>query len=440
MKRKGEKPRNFLRRRPQKGSIMVLTALVITGMIGIMALSIDLDFLFNSRNQFQNGIDAAALAGATGFRVSIEADAGMPQQTTVVKDLAVQYAGFNTVRRHTDPDPESDQPNRNKIEVDRGSVTIDLGSDLPKVRVNTNLDVPLLFAGLFGFEQMNINAGSQASIFPVDGGTGTTGACWRPIFLPDTFYDIDNIVHYLGDPRRPMNPLPNLPGDFYRSRFAVGARNIPPFFQGPVDSPVTGLRDTESLTEVSQQTLMGMQPIIFGRYTDGLPYYFIADFTGLPRATISALSTGDLANFGYCGQIRVGDVIPVYLRSNAAIYDQVRTGLESLLARNPDNIDVSLKAQYSYIKSDIYPDPNSHALILPVLLFNPFEFLNNPRELKVTNFGLFFLETVQPDGTLSGFFVREIITGGTPIQATNISGDTLLFQRRWLPMSTQLLR
>ena len=50
--------------------------------------------------------------------------------------------------------------------------------------------------------------------------------------------------------------------------------------------------------------------------------------------------------------------------------------------------------------------------------FNPVEIARNAdvAQLKITNIGLFFLEEVRDDGTLRGFFVREIISGGTPIE------------------------
>lgn len=418
---------------------MVLTAVLITGMIGMLALSIDLGFLFSNKNQFQNGIDAGTLAGATGLRSSIEADTGMPQQSSIVKALAVQYAGFNQVRRYSDPVPDSGIPNSNNIALSANDVTVDLSLDIPQVKVNTFLETPLLFAGIFGFGSMNINAVSTASLFPVDGGTGSIGGCWRPIFLPDTYYDSANLVHVVGDPARGSFPLPNQNGDYYRSRFAAGGRNMAPYVDGltSIGFSTTGLRDTQDVSEVGTQTIMG-QFVEFSRNN-----YRIADLSGLPRATFDTLSAGDLANFGYCGQIRVGDLLPVFDPALLATYEQVRFGLNSLKTRTNDLVDNNLKLQYRYIKSASYQAPNSHAAIIPVLLFNPVDLVRSPgsTSIRVTNIGLFWLEEVRPDGTLYGFFVREIITGGTPIDATNFTSNSPpTFVRSWLPMSTQLLR
>jgi Flp pilus assembly protein TadG len=425
-------------RRRQRGTILLLTAVMLLGMAGFVVLSTEMGYLFSFRTQLQNGVDAAALAGAAGLRVTIEADAAMPQQSSVVKALAVQFAGFNVVNRYNDPN--SNTPSNNKLVLDPAAVTVDTSTEIPRVLIDTNLQTPpFLFPGIVGLDSINVKAISTASLFPVDGGTGTIGGggsfspCWRPLFLPDTFYDSANNVQYVGG--RTDFPLPDQAGDYYRSRYAVGGRNVQPFIDGPSGSFVTGLRDTQLASEIGVRTIMGMN-VTFLR-----DHYFIADFSGLPRATIATLNAGDLATYGYCGQIRVGDDIPVYPRTNVAVYDQVRIGLGVLKQNTNDIIDDNLRINYKYIKSASYPGPNTHGAIIPVLLYDPFLVNSNSTVLRVTNIGLFFLDSVSPDGTLTGSFVREIFASGTPISAANFgtnSGD--IFRKEWLPMSVQLLR
>jgi Flp pilus assembly protein TadG len=439
------------RLRQQRGSIMLLTSVLIVGMIGMLALSIDLGFLFSARNQFQNGIDAASLAAGTALRVTIEADPAAPQQTLIAQELAVQFAGFNQVRRYTDPDPDSGQPNANNIVLAPGNVTVDTSTDIPKVRINTSMTMPLLFAGLFGFNSMNMGAAATASLLPVDGGVGTIGSgtslgggCWRPLLLPDTFYDANDQPIIVGADIGGVARMPDQAGDYYRSRFAAGARNAYPFvdsFSGARPS-VTGLRDTHLQAEMGAKTIMGQE------VTFRSNFYFIADFSGLPRATFDILSAGDLANFGYCGKIRVGADIPVYPLNDLATYGLVRTGLLALKHRtlDSDSIDAIAEAQFHYVKSSSYPGPNTHGAIIPVLFYNPILMKNYPNlgsitTLRVTNIGLFFLKNVESNGDLRGYFVREVIAGGTPIDSTNMMADSDPgFKRGWLPMSVQLLR
>lgn len=442
-------------RRQQRGTIMALTSVLILGMIGMLALAVDLGFLFSARNQFQNGIDAASLAAGTALRVTIEAEAAATEQTRIAQELAVQFAGFNQVRRYGDPDPNSNQPNANNIVLAAGDVTVDTGGDLPRVRINTALQTPLLFAGIFGLNSINMGAASTASLLPVDGGTGAMGSgtslgggCWRPLFLPDTFYDSSLRPVVVGTDVGGEPRLPNQSGDYYRSRFAAGARNGFPFIDalGSPGVSVTSLRDTPLQSEMGTKTIMG-QEVTFSHN-----YFFIANLSGLPRVTFDVLSAGDTANFGYCGQIRVGDDIPVYPLTDAVVYDQVRNGLLALKLRtfDSDPNDPGAEAQFRYVKSASSPGPNTHGAIIAVLFYNPMVWKDaagagSTTSLKVTNFGLFFLKDVKPNGDISGFFVREIIAGGTPIEATNISADVgsepiWSFRQRWLPMSVQLLK
>lgn len=427
------------KRRRQKGTILALTAVMITVLLGMLALSIDLGYAFSVRNQLQNGVDAAALAGASALRATIEQDFSMTQQEQLAKGLAVSYAGYNQVRRYADPESGSGATNNNRLVIDPGQVAVDVNHDFPQVKIDTNLSMPLLFAGLFGLTSVTIQAVSKATLLPVDGGTGGIGACWRPILLPDSYFDSGDAVHYPGDPLRGVDSLPNRPGDYYRSRFAAGNRNILPYVDSYLSSGswVTGLRDTTQQVEVGSKTLMGKY-VLFKK-----EYYRIADFTSLPRVTFSALGTGDIANFGYCGEIRVGDLVTVYPVGDATTYDQVRVGLSSLKYRTNDTIDLNQMLQYRYIKSATYPSPNSHATIIPVLLFDPFELVRNPAatQLRVTNIGLFYLQDVGSDGLLTGFFVREIMSGGTQISEINLEADSQnRFRRNWLPTSAQLMQ
>jgi hypothetical protein len=296
---------------------------------------------------------------------------------------------------------------------------------------------------------INVPVSARSALFPVDGGTGGVSGCWRPLFLPDTFYDRDGRIHYAGDPKDvPLSRMPvQQDGDYYRSRFAVSARYVEPYIGGQsrADLPVTGLRDTESQMEWPlvnrldpspirpNSTLMGFE-VYFTRER-----YFIANLTTLPKTIFDpTFLDEEMARFGYCGQIRVGDRIQVYKRSDLTKFQDVQRGLQNLVELS-GSVDENNRDRYRYLTSPDYPDPNSHAAIIPVLLFNPFLAEDEPGDLRVTNIGLFFLQEVRADGTLRGFFVREIITGGTPIAMSNFSeltGDA--FIPRWLPMSVRL--
>jgi len=440
--------------RQQKGSIMLLTVVTIMGMIGTLALAIDLGFLFSSRTQLQNGVNAATLAAGAGLRLAIEDDPGAPQQAELAKALAVRYGALNQLRRFSDPDPKSNDPNRNDIVIDPGNVIVDTATpnDIPTVRVRAIVPIPTIFAGIFGLDSVDLGARAKASLLPVDGGTGTIGTagdrrggCWRPLFLPDTFYDSANMVKIVGDNTLGSPRLPNQPGDYYRSRFAAGARDTFPFVDPvSISGFVTGLRDTQLRVEVGQQTIMGQGAgvgedlVTFRR-----DYYFIANFSALPSVKINDRTVYDQASFGYCGEIRVGDEIPVFPINNPAKRDEARRGLLEMHEHtlNGDRIELTEETMFRYVKSAGFPVENSHGAIIPVLLYDPMlaNNLNGVTRLRVTNIGLFFLKEVTVDGDLKGYFVREILAGGTPIESANLGSESANFKRRWLPMSVQLL-
>src|SRR5215813_7813463 len=152
--------------RRQRGTIMMLTAIMIAAIVGMVALAIDLGFIFSVRNQYKNGIDAAALAAATAMRVTIEADAGSPQQALIARAMAKQFASLNEVRRYPNPDPDVLAPNANSIVIDDAAISFDTSSDIPRVTVDSTLEVPTLFAGIVGFYKLNVNARAMASLFP----------------------------------------------------------------------------------------------------------------------------------------------------------------------------------------------------------------------------------------------------------------------------------
>ncbi|MBS1788956.1 MAG: hypothetical protein JST85_14595 [Acidobacteria bacterium] len=445
------------RNRRQRGTIMMLTALMITVMIGFLALSIDLGFAFSARGQFQNGIDAAALAGIAATRLTIESTDPGPQQQAIAQKLAVDYAKLNQVRRYADPAANDPSPNANDIVITSGNIQVlTNGDELPRVKVDSSIPVPTLFAGMFGLNGFNISAGATATVLPVDGGTGTIGlaksqqggGCWSPVMLADTFFDSSNNVHWPGDPARGADEWPTLFGDYYRSRFAAGARNTPPYldaYGGGVGDYVTGVRDTKVVSDID------LNKTVMGRYIEIRPkFYRIANLAALPAVSANGVSSNgysvtDAARYGYCGQIRVGMDLTVYSKDDVTAYDQARLGLQSLKANTLDSdfLDTTVLNSYRYIKSSSYPAPNTHAMIVPVMLFSPVEVARNPdvSVLRVTNIGMFFMQDVRDDGTLYGFFVRELVAGGTPIDPSNMAIDNdPVFKRTWLPMSIQLMR
>src|SRR5688572_17552994 len=62
--------RRFGKGQSEDGQILVITALVVTGMMAFVALSIDVGFLTHERRDLQNDADAMALAGGSQLKTT----------------------------------------------------------------------------------------------------------------------------------------------------------------------------------------------------------------------------------------------------------------------------------------------------------------------------------------------------------------------------------
>jgi hypothetical protein len=331
--------------------------------------------------------------------------------------------------------------------------------DTQLVGVQHTLEVPMFFSGLFGLYEANVGGTALASVAPVDGGTGGIGgglgssACWRPLFLPDTFFDSNNKVWIVGERAGGDKfELPMQAGDYYRSRFALGARNTLPFIDNPTGDGgwVTGIRDTQYINEVGDKTHLGTLLLRIPQ-----KYYLIPDFPSALRTTKDSLPLEFQAQAGFCGKLRVGMEIPIFERlPGSKPYTDVQKGLGNLKLNFSEEPNADVWAQYRYVMTPTFTGANTHPAILPVLLFDPLILKKNADDsdppmpggfkVKITNIGLFYLVRVDPNGDLIGTFVREVFAEGTPIDKDNMplgAADTPhTFQRSWLPVAPRLIK
>ena len=103
----------------QSGQIMVLFTLMLVGILGLVALTIDVGIFLHQRQDVQNAVDAAALAGAQE----------LPDDALTAQSLALQYAETND----TDLDPSSLDVSFRCLVGDRDSNGQPDPSDIPGV-------------------------------------------------------------------------------------------------------------------------------------------------------------------------------------------------------------------------------------------------------------------------------------------------------------------
>jgi hypothetical protein len=453
----GTKPRAS-----ERGTVLLMATVTILVVVGMLALAVDVGYLMNGRGQLQNIMDSAALAGAQGFRTAIEASGSTTQQTQIVRSLARDFAQFNPLRK---------ADGVAGLNLSDQDITITYPPDYPaqpaRVVVKHRTALPTIFGSVFGLSSMNVSALAIASTGVVDGGTGMVSGCWRPILIPDTFYDqsrtvwaISGKATFSDGTTSPHREGPGgkdwsyarQDGDHYISRFAsfqVGSsRNTSdsgflqqwPLFVGGATptGDSTSIRDVNNLAELKAQG---------GRYLTGQRIKFRRDDWRIINFATSGI-TGDFPtepvqqiNRGCCTPIRVGQLVQVYppTSDNVGIYNnfiqQLQTYFDFLVGTG--GLITPASNQYKYAQTQNYPTPNANPRVIPVLLCSPIQFSDSPNitQFFVTNFGAFFLEQVTPDGSLTGMFVREIVTGGMPLEPHNQVQNTAE-----LPVAVQLVR
>jgi hypothetical protein len=152
--------------RDEKGATLAVTAVMIAGVLSLLALAIDLGMLRTARAEAQRAADAAALAGAQEFlRVTPPSAAVTPARTQ-----AMAFARRNWIR---------------KVQIDSTEVTIQVIPAQEKVWVRIErTGLSLWFARLLGRSFGTVNAAAAAAAMPA-----SAAKCVAPWAVPDIWHD-----------------------------------------------------------------------------------------------------------------------------------------------------------------------------------------------------------------------------------------------------------
>lgn len=456
-------------RASERGTVLLMATVTILVIVGMLALAVDVGYLMGGRGQLQNIVDASALAGAQGLHIAIEPAGSKVEQDQIIRKLAKDMALFNPMRGAT---------GISGLALSDDDITIDYPNNYPvqpaRVTVKHRLALPTIFGNIFGISSMNISAVAMASTTVVDGGTGIVSGCWRPILIPDTFYNAQSEVWGICDPTfinsdgskpcrstGPPNQDPTIAqqvGDRYVSRFASvnatsGRNQSTNFAQAwpPTASTLgepTSIRDAKDQGELKYvngvqtgRNLIGQRMRL--RYSTTDPQrcdwriinFAASNITGdFPTDPIQQISNG------CCTKIQVGKLVQVYddpTGKHLGVYQnfiqQLQTYRNSL---SLTDLPTVASQQYHYAQTlKEYPTPNANPRVIPVLLCSPIQFsFSATPQFFITNIGAFYLESVSAE-YIVGYFVREVVTAGTPLQPENEVENSSL-----LPVSVHLTR
>lgn len=132
--------------REQKGSVAVLTAVAVTALLGLAAITVDIGNLYLNKTQLANMADAAALAGARD----------LPEGEEQAMLAANNYAERNGKPGDT--------------------IVMAVNGDNTVINATVRRQVPLIFAKVFNFMSSEVSATAKASNQVVTGVTGAVPA------------------------------------------------------------------------------------------------------------------------------------------------------------------------------------------------------------------------------------------------------------------------
>lgn len=166
-------------RTDREGQTLPVVAVMMVGLLAVMALAIDLGMAYTARSEAQRVADSAALAGASAFLDYVD-----PNQAVVdAEDRAREYAALNTVRNR-DVHPDDD-------------VEVVVLPNQERVRVwVTRAGLPAWFSRLLGRTDLTVRAMAAA-----EARSAGAARCVKPLAIPDRWEEksTDPVEDFDGD-------------------------------------------------------------------------------------------------------------------------------------------------------------------------------------------------------------------------------------------------
>ena len=178
----------------RKGNVLVLTAFLMIVMIGLLAFTLDLGYVYVSQSQLQRSADAAALAAALELidNDALSGNGTWDVSSEAIRSKAEEYAGYNYVLAENPQLSEEDVKVgyiENPFDPDWVMETSGVNMlNAVSVRVrrhsDQNGDVPLFFARFLGHDKVSIQASATAALLVNIKGLGTPGDGTNQGILP----------------------------------------------------------------------------------------------------------------------------------------------------------------------------------------------------------------------------------------------------------------
>jgi Flp pilus assembly protein TadG len=168
--------------RQERGSVIVMTAVLVPVLIFIVGLGVDFGVMYAVRNSAQNAADAAAMAGVYEYACA-QSGGNCPSQ---LQPYTTDTTGDTAAQNAFQANPFLGSSTATLTPTPGGYSCPDALKNpnyCYKVTVTTNS--PTFFARVFGKQAVSITVTALAQTNN-GGGTGSSASCVRPVFVPDS--------------------------------------------------------------------------------------------------------------------------------------------------------------------------------------------------------------------------------------------------------------
>ena len=155
--------KKWLKSSGNHGNIAIIVAISLTVLIGILAIIIDGGYLYASKNKWQNGVEAAAMAGAFAMCDDDFEAVAVAQQIAQENGLPfTEMEGLIILQGFYDEKDQYDDFPVYKDFIDENHANFPDDEYNNAVMVSLNADVSTFLAGIFGKDEVQVSASAVA--------------------------------------------------------------------------------------------------------------------------------------------------------------------------------------------------------------------------------------------------------------------------------------
>lgn len=378
----------------QRGTILVLAAAGAVVLLGATALSIDVGYFFYVKNQLQNAVDAAALAGAQGLM----SQPGNYTSSGAAQKMAVQLAAAN-------------QAAAQAVQLQSSEITF------PKaniIKIDITRPARTFFAAVVGMNTVNIRVKAAAAVVGVNGGGGPGG--WRPFAPMDQFghgpFCVSPNDDTLAKPHGPYNAAPHL----------WNGLTVADHYKAPYDDTGVPLSDLSSYTDCGDVTgFITSRDVMLDNGTVTLKTGDWQTPGNFGPVDFGAAGGGandykDAIINGWSGELHIGDIV---FTETGNMVGPTAQGCSDLIAQDPGATVTKDSVSHMWTvtgsKFDVSPR------LVPIVMYSPLNApVNGKNSFPISNMGAFFIKSCRGGKELTGTFMAMVLHGGQGGSVVNV--------------------